>query len=215
MKNNIGLRIIVTIIGLLILAHGIAFAINSNLGITPVHSTAYTIYFLNRFTVGTNVMFFFIFLVFLQMLVLGKKFKFWEFYQVPLAVLFGYFVDFALWNLHWINVNTYFGQLFLLCFSIIFMPLGIVTYLHPNLIKMPPEGTVLAFVERFGVPFHKVKLSFDMSITITAVILSLIFIRSIYSVREGTVILALTIGRLIPHMKKLVNFTFGKLKIEF
>lgn len=212
-KKEFFKKMIICVVGMIILSHGIAFAIRSNLGITPMHALSYSIYRLNRFTVGTNIMFFFTFLVVIQIPVRGKKFKFWHFYQVPLAVLFGYFVDVALWNLRFIEINTYFGQLFLLFMSVMLMPLGIVTYMEADLVKLPPEGAAFSFVERFNVPFHKVKLCMDSTIVVSAIIFSLVFIGGIYSVREGSVILALAIGRLIPYMKRFLKFVLKKLGV--
>ena len=59
---------------------------------------------------------------------------------------------------------------------------------------LPGEGLVFAFVERFSLKFHTCKVVFDCSLTTIALIIGIVFMQSMGSVREGTIISALLIG---------------------
>ena len=65
-------RVIIYMIGLLILAFGVAFSVNSNLGVSPVNSLPYVISLIVEKKLGTCVTVVFISYILLQILILRK-----------------------------------------------------------------------------------------------------------------------------------------------
>ncbi len=90
-------RIILMLTGLFVMALAMAFLSAANLGISPVQSLAYVIS--NKFpdviSFGTASGVWNIILVGVQILLLRRKFKLWELFQIPLSLYFAVAVDLA------------------------------------------------------------------------------------------------------------------------
>ena len=89
------LRIVVYIIGLFFLALGVAFSINSGLGVSPVNSLPYVISLITGVEIGTMVIIVFSFYILVQILVLRKDFKWINLTQIIFSTIFGYFTNFT------------------------------------------------------------------------------------------------------------------------
>ena len=71
-------RIIIYLAGIIILAFGITLNTKTGLGVSPIVSVAYCISVLTGINFGTMTFFYYVFLVFLQILLLRKDFKVWQ-----------------------------------------------------------------------------------------------------------------------------------------
>ncbi len=199
-------RILVYALGLLFLAFSVAFAINSNLGISPVNSLPYVISLVSGAKMSTCVICVFAAYILLQIALLRKKFKWYNIFQIVFSTLFGYFTDFAKWVLGDFCIPTYFGQLAMLLISIVLIAIGISLYVDAQLIPMPSEGLTLAFTQIFPrIQFHHMKIIQDCVTVGTSVALSFIFLHKLEGVREGTVISALLVGMVIAFMQKFIK----------
>ena len=195
--------------GLFILAVGVAFSINANLGISPVNATPYVTSLILNLSVGNGLIIFFVLLILFQRVILRKKFKLSNFSQILAAILFGVFVDFSIFLIGDFAFFThlYIGRVLTLLFSIFILSLGLALYVRSKLIPMPPEGVLLALISLF--PKYSIgtmKIFFDICIVILAIILSLIFLGGLYGVREGTIFTALVMGRAMSSWDKFFNF---------
>ncbi len=74
-----------------------------------------------------------------------------------------------------------------------------------NVSFMPGDGFIKTVSSEYGVSFGKVKVCFDVSIVILALILSLICFHTITGIREGTIISAFLVGLLIRRLQKPVR----------
>ena len=128
------------ILGLFILALGVAFSINSQLGVSPVNSLPYVISLITGQDMGKVVICVFSFYILLQLLILRKEFKWINLTQLIFSTIFGYFVDFAKYLLGDFTLPTYGGQLVMMAIGIILIALGISLYMNAGLINMPMEG---------------------------------------------------------------------------
>ena len=73
-----------------------------------------------------------------------------------------------------------------------------------KIVPMPPEALCLAINKRWQrTKFHVVKMSLDSSLVLIALVISLIALGGVYGVREGTVIAAIAIGKIIPLIRKI------------
>lgn len=203
---NIFSRIIIYFVGYLFIAFGVAFSINSKLGVSPVNSIPYIInegFSLNN--LGIVVTAFFILLIILQIILLGKKFKLINLLQIGFSAIFGYFVDLTVLIIGNFTIPTYLGQLTMLLISIILIAIGVILYIGAKLIPMPAEGLVLAICEKFNFKFHNVKRCFDLSVVLIAAILSFILIGNLTGVREGTIISAFLVGTFVKYINIFYN----------
>jgi uncharacterized membrane protein YczE len=183
-------------LGLFFLAVGVTFSIKSNLGISPVNSIGYVLSLVLGINQGKVITGVFILYVLLQVL-LRKSFKPAYLLQIVFSTVFGYFVSFSNSILSFPSASNYPLQLVYLAISIVLVAVGVTLYLGADLMPMPAEGVMLAITDLTGISFHKVKMMFDTSVVIVSVIISLLFLGRIAGVREGTLLSAVLIGKLV------------------
>ena len=197
-------RVIIYTIGLLILAFGVAFSVNSNLGVSPVNSLPYVISLVVEKKLGTCVTVVFISYILLQILILRKDFQWFNLAQILCSTLFGKFVDFAKMVVGDFAIPTYAGRLTMLAISIVLIAIGISMYMGVKLINMPMEGLTAAIASKLSnAKFHNVKVAVDCVAVGTGIILSFVFLGGLFGIREGTIISAMAIGKVIPYVNKV------------
>ena len=199
-------RIIVYLLGLLTLAFGTTFTIKSELGVSPVSSLPNVLSEVTALSIGWMSTLFFAGLVVLQIAILGKKFRWLNLIQLPFVFVFGYFLNFGVGLMYSLQFPTYFGQMGMLLIGIVLIALGIVLMICARIIVLPPEALCQALEQRFErIKFHKAKMVMDCTIVVASIAVSLIFMGELVGVREGTVISAIAIGKIIPYIKKAVE----------
>ena len=192
-KNKWIQRIIFYVLGLLVLAFGVAVSVNSNLGVSPVNSLPYVVSLIVEQKLGTCVTIIFISYIFLQILILRKDFQWINLAQILSSTLFGKFVDFAKLVVGDFAIPTYAGRLVMLAISIVLIAIGISMYMGVKLMNMPMEGLTAAI---------NVKVAVDCVAVGTGIVLSFVFLGGLFGIREGTIISAMAIGKVIPFANK-------------
>lgn len=202
-KVKILKRILIYIIGLFCLALGVAFSINSKLGVSPVNSLPYIISLITGKEIGLCVIGVFSLFIVIQILILRSEFKWINLTQIIFSTIFGYFVDFAKFILGDFSIQTYAGQLLMLAISILLVALGVCLYLDVKLVKMPMEGMTSAVKEKIlkKLAFHDVKVIMDCTVVAIGIVVSLVFLKGIVGIREGTVLCALLVGKIMKPMQ--------------
>lgn len=197
-------KVVVYLVGLFILSAGVVFSIRSGLGVSPVSSLPYILSLILDVYVGRVITVVMILLVLTQILLLRKKFKLLSLSQIAFSVFFGYFVDFIMFLTRGINVAFYPVQFALLVVSIFFLSLGIAIIIETGIAPLPFESMVSALTEVIpGSRFHVLKIVMDTVFALSALGLALYFFRNPQGVREGTILTALLVGKMLPFSKKL------------
>jgi len=211
-------RILIYALGLLFLAFSVAFARNSDLGISPVNSLPNAIWMVCTeklpnipLSFGNWVTIVFCFFILLQIVLLRKDFKWYNIFQIAFSTLFGFFSDFAKWALGSFTIPGYIGQIIMLLISIVLIAIGISLYVDTKLIPMPTEGLNQAISDVTKIKFHNVKTIVDCGIVLTSTAISLIFLGKLVGVREGTVISALLVGKVIGFLQKWIRPAVDKI----
>jgi len=205
MKKNIRYlyRVLIYALGLFFMAMGVAFSVNSKLGVSPVNSLPYVISLISGMELGTCVTAVFSVYILAQILLKRKDFKWINLTQLVFSAMFGYFVDYAKWIAGSFVLPGYIGQLATLGISMVFVAVGLSLYLGVKLVNMPMEGMTIAISQHFpDIPFHRMKISVDCSTVALGIALSFLFLGSLQGIREGTVICALLIGKMLPITQK-------------
>jgi len=195
-------RMIVYITGLFLLALGVAFSIKSGLGVSPVSSFPYAISLVMERDVGLMSTVVFTFYILIQIILLRRNFELKNFLQLAVASMFGFFVSASMSLIIPLNPVSYPSRLAFLVISLFLISTGIIFYLTANIVSMPPEGMVLAIQKTTGIPFSKVKIIFDSTSVLLAAVLLMGFIGNLQGLREGTLLAALGVGRLIGFLSK-------------
>ncbi|HCW54051.1 MAG TPA: hypothetical protein DG753_10000 [Clostridium sp.] len=208
-------RYILLIIGLFVMAMGISLMVKAKLGTSPISSTPYV--FSMKYTaisLGTFSFIWNIIMILGQIIILGKRFKKYEIIQIPLSVLFGVFIDIATEMIKWINPHNYFVSLFVLILGCVVLALGVSFTVIADVIMNSGEALVKAITIRNGKNFGDMKVVFDVSLVILAMIGSFIFFGEIRGVREGTVIAAVISGFIIKYFNKILKPRIDKILID-
>ena len=191
-------------LGLLILAFGIALAVNSNLGVSPVSSLPYVVSQIAGISLGTCTILIYICYILLQM-VISRKFQPALLLQLVFSTIFGWFVDGAKFVLGDFCLPGYLGQLVMLAASILLIGFSLVLYIDVQLAPMPAEGLVGCLSEKLHKPFSSMKTLVDCSSVLIGAVLSLLFLGKLTGIREGTVLTALLVGKMMGLLRKPVS----------
>lgn len=155
---------------------------------------------------GTCVVAVFSAYILIQILIKRKNFKWINLTQLIFSTIFGYFVDFAKSVLGTFAIPTYFGQLAMLAISIILVAVGVAIYMDTKLVNMPMEGMTMAISECLPTKeFHQVKVMVDCASVGLGIILSFVCLHGLFGIREGTIICALCVGKILPWAKKIIQ----------
>ncbi len=205
-------QIVVYVIGLLFISFAVAISINSNLGVSPVNSLPYVVSLITGQEIGTCIVVIYVGFILIQMLLLRKEFQLINLTQIIFSFLFGYFTDFAKMVMGDFSLPGYPGKLLMLAVSIVLIAFGVAMYVDAKLINMPMEGLTQAISKKIlkGKPFHEAKAIVDCGVVILSVLCSLIFLGRLDGVREGTVISALVVGKVMKPIQKVLVPTIDK-----
>lgn len=190
-------RILFWIIGQFTIASGIVFSVKSDLGVSAGSAVPYVLSQVSEITLGTCVTAFFCVLVLLQIILLRKDFEWRNLIQVFGAAIFGVFTDAATYVFGGFTADTYAVKLLFLFLGIILQAIGIAIYIDTHIMLMPAEGIIAAVHQKLlkNTDIGTVKVVVDCFWLLLAVVLSLVFLHRITGIREGTLILALCVGK--------------------
>ena len=197
-------RYLVLCLGLMIMAFGVAFSIKAGLGTSPISSVPYVVSLFSPLTVGTATICMHCVFILLQILLLRRKYDPIQLMQLPVALLFGYLTDFAVWCIKGISCSSYLDQWALCAIGILLVGIGVSLEVTAGVVVLAGEGFVLAVCRVFPIKFGNMKIAFDVSLVIIGCILSFIFLHGLYGVREGTIAAAILVGTTARQINKLL-----------
>ena len=198
-------RYLIFLVGLFVNSLGVSLITKANLGTSPISSIPYVLSLNFPFTLGNFTIFFSIFLIALQLIILRKNFKLEHILQIPVSIIFGYFIDLTMILFSWVNPEAYIMKIVYLLMGCLILGVGVYMEVLADVVMLPGESFVRAIVLTWKTNFGTTKICFDVSMSVIAAVLSFVFAGKLAGVREGTVIAALLVGfiaRLIG--KKLV-----------
>jgi len=171
--------------GLFIMAFGVAFSIKAGLGTSPISSVPYVLSLAAPLTVGNITILMHCVFILMQILILRKKYEAIQLLQLPIAVIFGYLTDFAVWVLTPIQCEGYAMKWLVCLIGITLVAVGVSFEVVANVVTLAGEGLVLAICRVAPVKFGTMKVVFDVSLVLAACIFhSCIFTGFTESVRE-------------------------------
>lgn len=207
-------RYLVFLFGLFISSFGVSLITKANLGTSPISAIPYVLSLNFPFTLGQFTIAFSLFLILLQLLILGRNFKAEHLLQIPISVAFGYFIDLTMVMLGFVAPGSYPVKLVALLIGCVILAFGVYLEVVADVAMLPGESFVRAVTQTWKTDFGTTKVCFDVSMTMIAAVISLVLPHTLYGVREGTVIAALLVGfiarlfgRLLPFVPDLL---FGK-----
>lgn len=187
-ENNLKIRIIIYVIGLFLYSLGIGISAKSELGIAPVSTLPYALSYVLPLSFGITTFIMTIIYILIQIIIYGKDFEKKQYYQIVVGILFSTFIDLAMLLLQNLNPQTYISRLITLFIGLFVLAIGIVLSVIPNVITPPAEGAIEAIANKYNKEFSNIKIVFDGTIVILAIIVSFAFLGRLEGFKEGTII---------------------------
>lgn len=215
-KKEIFKRYILLVISLFFSALGVAITKRGELGVSPISSVANVLsYQFSSLSLGTWLIIWNCILIIGQILILRKNFRLIQLLQIPLSFLFGYFTDFGVWCASFIPANNYPIRLMLVIIGVIILGFGVSLSVIANVIMNSGEAFVKAISDTTNKNFGNIKIAFDISCVIIAIVLSLLFFDlKIVGTREGTIIAAVFTGIVVKFFTKRLQNPLTNLLVE-
>ncbi len=189
-------------VGLCIMAFGVAFSIEANLGTSPISSLPYVTSLLTPLSVGNTTILMHCVFILIQIMILRKRYEPVQLMQLPVAFLFGYLTDFAVWALDKVTYKTYWQQWLLCVIGILLVAIGVSFEVTANVVTLAGEGVVLAICKVCPIKFGYMKVGFDVTLVVISCILSLVFLGGLHGVREGTIAAAIFVGLIAKEINR-------------
>ena len=187
-------RYIIFLIGLFINSLGVSLITKADLGTSPISSIPYVLSLNFPMTLGQFTIIFSILLIIIQLFILRKNFKAEHLLQIPISILFGYFIDLTMVLLGFVHPEAYGLKIIYLLIGYVILGFGVYMEVLANVAMLPGESFVRAVSTTWNTNFGNTKVAFDVSLTVIAAALSFLFVHRLEGVREGTIIAALLVG---------------------
>ena len=139
----------------------------------------------------------------LQMVLRRKKFRSFDFLQIPMSIIFSQVINFFN-DMITINSNNLVINLFLLMVAIMLTGIGVVLTVGMKFVPNAADGLAQAMGETIGTNLGFAKNILDISSTLITVIIGLLSVGKVIGIGLGTVIAVIGVGRAIA----LVNMLF-------
>lgn len=204
-------RYIVFLIGLFINSLGVSLITKANLGTSPISSIPYVLSLNLPFTLGQFTIVFSLLLILIQLAILRKNFRAEHLLQIPISILFGYFIDLTMELLFFIHPHSYLVSVVYLLIGCVILGFGVYTEVLANVAMLPGESFVRAVSSTWNREFGATKVAFDVSLTVIAGVLSFLFAQRLDGIREGTIIAALLVGFIARLFGRKLSFLNGLL----
>lgn len=198
-------RYLLLLVGLAIMAFGVAFSIKASLGTSPISSVPYVVSLFAPLTVGTATIIMHCVFILLQILILRKKYHPIQLMQLPVAFFFGYLTDFGVWAVQGITCDHYLQQWLVCLIGIFLVAVGVSLEVKAGVVVLAGEGVVLAICKVLPIKFGYMKVGFDVTLVAIACVLSFVFTGRLQGVREGTVAAALLVGLIAKQLGKMLS----------
>lgn len=209
MKN--AKRYLVFLFGLYVNSIGISLITKACLGTSPGSGIPYVLSMGFAPTMGEFTIAFNFFLIILQIILRKKEFEKTQYLQIAVSVLFGYFLDFSMAMLSWLEPINILAKLWVLLLGCTVLGLGVFSEVRANVIMLPGEGFVKAVSITLKNEFGITKVCVDASMTMIALLLSLGLFHQIKGVGAGTIIAALITGMIANFFAKHLEPVMAKI----
>lgn len=212
-KKELMRRYVFFLFGLFVSALGVSLATKARLGTSPISSIPYVLSLKFSPSLGTFTLYFSLVLIIIQILLLRRKFPKLYLLQIPISLLFSYFIDLTM-SLIAFEPTLYIFKIMLLIAGCLALGVGVFIQMIADVIMLPGEAFVRAVSTTFNKDFGKTKVVFDCSMTVIAALIGFVLFQQLTGVREGTLIAAISVGLIAKELRKRFSFIEKYLIVE-
>lgn len=196
---------LILIVGLFIMSFGVALSVKSDLGTTPISCIPNVLKYAVPLSLGTITIIFNFILILIQVFILKSEFQRKQWMQIFVTVIFGYFIDYALYILTPIEATDYLSQWILCIISCFIIAFGVFLEVKSNAIVLPGEGVSLAVRHVTKIEFGKLKTAFDTSNVVIGAILSLALYGTFQGIGLGTIFAGIVVGYIVRIYRQIFD----------
>lgn len=205
---NVILRLAVMLFGVALVSASVGLTRATGLGTSPVSCFPATLSYITPLTIGVWTFIMNFIFVLIQIALLRRDFNPVQLLQLPYVFVFSALIDLFVPVFELVPMPNYAVQLLLSIVGCFLTAAGVFLQVKASFLTLPGEGIVLAISRVFKLNFPKVKVAFDTTNVVVAVVVSLAFTGGLFGVREGTIIAALAVGTIVGlYNRVLPNFS--------
>lgn len=182
--------------GVAVSAGGIAFITRAALGTSPLSSLPFVLSLITPLSVGVYT-FAFNLLFLATEAILRRAFTRMQALQIPFTLLFSCLIDLFMMLIPTQLYGPYPMKVLYLFLGCGLLGLGVTLEVLGDVIMLPGEALVRAISQQGRLPFPRVKVCFDTTLTLIAAIAALLAFGRLNGVKEGTLVAALAVGPLV------------------
>lgn len=194
------------VFGLFVNSLGISLITKSDMGTSPISSIPYTLSIGLPLSLGMFTLIFSLLLIVIQLIIMRKNFPKQYWLQIPVSLIFSYFIDLTMSMLDFLDPDTYLLQAVSLVAGCIVLGTGVFMETAANVVMLPGECTVKAITTVSKIDFGKSKIAMDVTMSVIAAVIGIVMYHKLAGAREGTFISALAVG----FIARLLNKSIGK-----
>ncbi len=189
---------------------GIAMVTQAELGTTPIASIPYVLSLIFPLTIGQFTIFLTVLFVLVQVIILRKDFPKFQYLQLLIGLVLGYFIDLGMLIFSYYHPSFYIEKLILLVVGCVMIALGVILQLAANTILNPADGIIKVISMKYERNFGRLKIAFDSFQVIIAALISFWAFGDIQGIREGTIMSAFLVGFFINRIRRIQQLYLKK-----
>lgn len=200
-------RSLIYVIGVFFMSLGISFSIYADLGVSPVSSLSYAVTLVTGISIGTITVFTHFFYIGVQVLITRVLDVKDAAIQLAIAFLFGFFIDASLFLVQLVlpsPTNLAIQWLYLII-SLFLIAMGLTGYTNVNFTLMPYDELTNVISKHFHMTYGHARIIGDVSNVLLALAIGFIFLGTLGSIGIGTVVAAVSVGRILNWLMKLIK----------
>lgn len=172
-------KIRVFVFGLFVNFLGISLITKSDMGTSPISSIPYTLSIGLPLSLGMFTLIFSLLLIVIQLIIMRKNFPKQYWLQIPVSLIFSYFIDLTMSMLDFLDLDTYLLQAVSLVAGCIVLGTGVFMETAANVVMLPGECTVKAITTVSKIDFGKSKIAMDVTMSVIAAVLGIVMYHKI------------------------------------
>lgn len=198
-RKELAERYLIFFFGLIFNSFGVAFVTNANLGTSPLAAIPYSLsMILTSLSLGTWVVIYNVGLIVVQAAIQRREAdKFQLFLEVIIAFFFGYGIDLSMFCLRALHPAAYPAKLVCLVIGCAIIAFGAYLEVVADVVMLPGDAFVRAIAKAVHKEYGGIRMLSDISMSVIAGVICLVFLHRLAGVREGTIISALLVGNLV------------------
>ena len=168
------------------------------LGTSPISSVPYVISLaFDNVSFGLATLVINMLFIVVQILLLRREFRPIQLLQIVANIIFSAAIDVSTNLLSWLDPTFFPVQLLCVLLGCIILAVGIAVEVAPNAVVVPGEGIVRTIARVTKVRFGTVKICFDVTLALIALVLSFLFFETLRGLGLATIICAVLVGWLV------------------